>query len=111
MSGVTELTIKIDSDLKEKAELIFNKSGLNVASAFQKFIEKCVSDGKIPLDTTDINELDNALLETTMMRVSKGELVTIDLTELLAISDEAVKNPNFKFPSFDELIEKNRKHI
>ena len=53
MAEMIELTIHIDSELKERAEILFNKTGVNVSSVIQKFIEQCVSDGFIPFETID----------------------------------------------------------
>ena len=58
MDDMTELTIQIDTTLKNKAEIIFQESGLSISNAIQKFMEKCVNDGKIAIDTDDDPDFD-----------------------------------------------------
>ena len=53
MAEMTELTIQIDAELKEKAEILFNRAGVNVTSVIQRFVEKCVNDGIIPVETIE----------------------------------------------------------
>ena len=51
--AMTSLTIQMDDELKEKAEILFGEVGLNMATALHKYVEKCVSDGKIPTEEMD----------------------------------------------------------
>ena len=51
--ATTNIVIPMDSELKEKAEMLFREVGLNMATALHKYVEKCVSDGKIPTEEID----------------------------------------------------------
>ena len=89
---MTSITIPMDSELKEKAEILSNEIGLNVAMTIHKFVEKWVKDGKIPIETID-----------------DGKVISFSLDELEAMSNEAKNNPNYKYPSFDEVFEQQSK--
>ena len=95
--ATTTLTIHIDDDLKEKAETIFNAEGLNVVSALQKFIEKCVNDGKIPNDAlysdpdfddeSFFSETNQAALDESIKQIEEGKVVIMTLDEVLALGE------------------------
>ena len=51
--ATTNIVIPMDTELKEKAEMLFREVGLNMATALHKYVEKCVNDGKIPTKEMD----------------------------------------------------------
>ena len=115
--ATSSLTIQIDNDLRVKAEMIFNKAGINVTSALQKYLEKCVNDGKIPFEVIDsdpdyddelfYNTKNQAILSKSIKDFEKGNTISIDLDEFITISEDLLNNPDAKFPTFEELREKN----
>lgn len=50
MATTTNLNIRVDEEVKRKAEAIFNELGLNMSSAMNIFLRYCVRYGGIPFD-------------------------------------------------------------
>lgn len=46
--GTTNITMRMDEDLKAKAEELFNDLGLNMSSAFTIFIKQALREQRIP---------------------------------------------------------------
>jgi len=52
----TNLTIRIDEELKHEAEALFNKIGLNMSSAINVFFRKAVGSQSIPFELKAYDE-------------------------------------------------------
>lgn len=50
MAKTTNLNIRVDEELKSKAEAIFNELGLNMSTAMNIFLRYSVRYGGIPFD-------------------------------------------------------------
>jgi DNA-damage-inducible protein J len=50
MAKTTNLNIRVDEELKSKAEAIFNELGLNMSTAMNMFLRYSVRYGGIPFD-------------------------------------------------------------
>ena len=50
MGNTTNLNIRVDEELKRKAEAIFNELGLNMSTAMNIFLRYSVRYGGIPFD-------------------------------------------------------------
>ena len=50
MSKTTNLTIRIDKELKEQAEQLFSELGMNMTTAFTVFIRQAIRERKIPFE-------------------------------------------------------------
>jgi len=50
MSETTNLTIRIDKELKEQADQLFTELGMNMTTAFTVFVRQAVRQGKIPFE-------------------------------------------------------------
>lgn len=50
MSKTTNLNIRVDEEVKRKAEAIFNELGLNMSTAMNMFLRYSVRYGGIPFD-------------------------------------------------------------
>lgn len=50
MANTTNLNIRVDEELKRKAEAIFNELGLNMSTALNMFLRYSVRYGGIPFD-------------------------------------------------------------
>ena len=48
MIETTNVTIRIERDLKERADKLFNDLGINFSTAVKIFIKQCLREGKIP---------------------------------------------------------------
>ena len=56
MADTTNLSIRIDRDLKDKADRIFNDMGMSLTTAITVFVRQAVRQKKIPFE---ISLLDN----------------------------------------------------
>ena len=53
MAGTsTNISIRMDTDLKEQAESLFGQLGMNLTTAFNIFVRQAVREGRIPFDIT-----------------------------------------------------------
>ncbi len=51
MAGnTTNISIRMDSDLKAQADALFNELGMNISTAFNIFVRQSLREGKIPFD-------------------------------------------------------------
>lgn len=50
MANTTNLNIRVDEEVKRKAEAIFNELGLNMSAAMNMFLRYSVRYGGIPFD-------------------------------------------------------------
>jgi len=46
------ISIRLDRELKEEAEVLFSELGMNMTTAFNIFIRQSVRQGKIPFEIT-----------------------------------------------------------
>ncbi|MBQ2454805.1 MAG: type II toxin-antitoxin system RelB/DinJ family antitoxin [Firmicutes bacterium] len=88
MAGnTTNISIRMDSDLKAKAEALFGELGMNLTTAFNIFVRQSIREGGIPFDIS-LNQPNKetvaAMLEAE--RISKDPSVKgyNDLDELFA---------------------------
>ena len=66
ISNTTNLNVRIDTSLKQESDLLFKKLGLNMSTAINMFLIKCVKTSSIPFkieDTKPSKELKKALKE------------------------------------------------
>jgi DNA-damage-inducible protein J len=50
MAGSTNISIRMDSDLKAQADALFNELGMNISTAFNIFVRQSLREGRIPFD-------------------------------------------------------------
>ena len=88
----TNLTIRIDEDIKRDAEALFNKIGLNMSSAINVFFRQAVREQAIPFE---LKAYDNYYNEYNMKRIlesieqaKSGQTVTKSLAELEALEND-----------------------
>lgn len=48
----TNISIRMDSELKTQADKLFNELGMNLTTAFNIFIKQSIREGGIPFDIT-----------------------------------------------------------
>ena len=90
--AMTSLTIQMDDELKEKAEILSDEVGLNMATVLHKYVEKCVIDGKIPTEVMDDDPdyyddkfhhpNNQAWLNEAIKRIAEGDVVLKTQEEL-----------------------------
>lgn len=49
-SNTTNITIRMDSDLKAQADALFAEFGMNMTTAFNVFVRQTLREGRIPFD-------------------------------------------------------------
>lgn len=88
MAGnTTNISIRMDSDLKKQADALFSELGMNISTAFNIFVRQALREGKIPFDIS-LNQPNKetiaAMLEAE--RIAKNPSVKgyTDLDELFA---------------------------
>ena len=52
--ATTNISIRMDSDLKAQAEALFAELGMNLSTAFNVFVRQSLRDGGIPLSLIHI---------------------------------------------------------
>lgn len=50
MANTTNISIRMDTDLKAQADILFNELGMNISTAFNIFVRQAIRDGKIPFE-------------------------------------------------------------
>lgn len=85
MANLSNVSFRIDSNLKAQADTLFAKLGMNMTTAFNIFLRQSVREGCIPFDIT-LNtpnaETIEAMLETEKM-LSDPKLKTYDVEDAL----------------------------
>ena len=92
MSETTNLNIRIDKDLKEKAEIFFNELGLNMSSAFNIFVRQSLRQGKIPFELSIVadpfySSSNMAVLRQSIEEANEGKFITKTIDELRAMEE------------------------
>ena len=63
----TNLTISMDSDLKEKADALFSELGMDLSTAFNLFVKESLRVGGIPFELTPNKETIKVMEEAKRM--------------------------------------------
>jgi DNA-damage-inducible protein J len=85
---MAQINIRIDDDLKNRAEALFNELGMNMSTAFNIFIRQTVRQGGIPFEiTTQVDpfysEENMKALHQSIKQIKEGKIVTKTMEELL----------------------------
>ena len=85
--ATANINVRVDKELKQEAEVLFNELGLNMSSAITIFLKKAVSSNGIPFD---------------LKRAQPNEETRAALAEY----DEMEKNPSKyrRYKSFDDMM-------
>ncbi|MBP3765726.1 MAG: type II toxin-antitoxin system RelB/DinJ family antitoxin [Bacilli bacterium] len=68
--GTTNLNVRVDSTLKQESDILFKNLGLNMSTAINMFLTKCVKTSSIPFKIEEpkpSKELQKALKEVDYM--------------------------------------------
>ena len=90
MAETTNLNIRIDRDLKERADIFFADLGLSMTAAVNIFVRQALKQGKIPFEIISAPDpfylAENiAALERSMSQLNAGKTVTKTFDELRAM--------------------------
>jgi len=83
MTETINVTIRIERDIKEKAERMFNDFGMNLSTAFNIFARQALRQGKIPFEIYDpfYNEKNQTRLARSIADAEAGKLTIHELIE------------------------------
>jgi len=76
MANTINVTIRLDRDVKENAEKMFNDFGMNLSTAFNIFARQALRQGKIPFEIYDpfYSEENQARLARSIADAEAGKL-------------------------------------
>ena len=84
MAETINVTIRLERDVKEQAERMFNDFGMNLSTAFNIFVRQSLRQGRIPFEIYDpfYNEKNQAELSRRIADIEAGRNLTAhELTE------------------------------
>ena len=92
MADTINVTIRLDRDIKEQAEKMFNDFGMNLSTAFNIFARQSIRQGKIPFDIYDsfYSEKNQAELNRRIDEIEAGTatFVVKTIEELKAMEND-----------------------
>ncbi len=88
MTGTTtNISIRMDSELKAQADALFSELGMNITTAFNIFVRQSIREGRIPFDIS-LNQPNKetiaAMLEAERIARDPSVKAYTDLDELFA---------------------------
>ena len=84
MANTTNISIRMDKDLKERAELVFGEMGMNMTTAFNIFVRQTLRQGKIPFEIYAdpfYSESNMKVLLQSIREADEGKLTEHELIE------------------------------
>lgn len=85
--STTNISIRMDSDLKAQADVLFGELGMNLSTAFNIFVRQSLREGRIPFDISlnkPNKETIAAMLEAERIAKDPSAKGYTDLDELFA---------------------------
>ena len=95
MAGTTNLNIRIDKDLKERADAVFNEMGMSITTAFNIFVRQTLRQGKIPFEIyvdPFYGDANMRVLRQSMQEANEGRFVSKTMEALLAMEENPPKD-------------------
>ena len=88
MNDTINVTIRLDREVKEQAERMFNNFGMNLSTAFNVFARQALRQGKIPFEIYDpfFSEKNQAELSRRIADIEASK--NLSGHELIEIEDE-----------------------
>lgn len=88
MAGpTTNISIRMDADLKAQADTLFTELGMNISTAFNIFVRQSLREGKIPFDIS-LNQPNKETMAAMLEAESIGKDPSVkgytDLDELFS---------------------------
>ena len=83
MAETINVTIRLDREIKEQAEVMFNDFGMNLSTAFNIFVRQSLRQGRIPFEIYDpfYSEKNQARLARSINDAEAGKLTIHELIE------------------------------
>lgn len=88
---MAQVNIRMDDDLKVKADKLFDDLGLNMTTAFNMFVKQAVRQKGIPFEVTAdpfYSASNMNILKQSVREAEERKFVTKTLDELQAMADE-----------------------
>jgi DNA-damage-inducible protein J len=84
MTETINVTVSLEKDIKERAEILFNGLGMTLSTAFNIFARQALRQGKIPFDIYDpfYSEKNQARLARSIADAEAGKLTIHELIEV-----------------------------
>ena len=88
MADTINVTIRLDREVKEQAERMFNDFGMNLSTAFNIFARQALRQGKIPFEIYDpfYSKRNQDVLNRRIADIEAGKNITAH--ELIEVNDE-----------------------
>ena len=83
MAETINVTIRLDREIKENAEKLFDDFGMNLSTAFNVFVRQALRQGKIPFEIYDpfYSEKNQARLARSIANAEAGRVTVHELLE------------------------------
>ncbi|MCL2006793.1 MAG: type II toxin-antitoxin system RelB/DinJ family antitoxin [Treponema sp.] len=85
----TNLTIRIDENIKQEAETLFSKIGLNMSSAINIFFRQAIREQCIPFELKPYEDYYTGenlkRLKRSIAQSERGQIITFSMAELEAM--------------------------
>lgn len=92
---MTNITIRIDEDVKRDIEILFSKLGFSMSGAVNVFFRQALRDQAIPFHINAnskydayFNEYNMKILEESIAQVNAGKVIVKTMAELEAMENE-----------------------
>jgi DNA-damage-inducible protein J len=84
MAETINVTIRLDREVKEQAEKMFNDFGMNLSTAFSIFARQSLRQGKIPFEIYDpfYSEKNQVRLARSIADAEAGKVAVHDIIEV-----------------------------
>ena len=86
MSQQININIRMDKDLKEHADVLFNKMGLNMTTAVNTFVRQCLREESIPFQIKPYDHY-KSKIELSLQQADEGRLTSFSIDELESFED------------------------
>jgi DNA-damage-inducible protein J len=83
MAETINVTIRLDREIKENAERLFDGFGMNLSTAFNVFVRQALRQGKIPFEIYDpfYSEKNQTRLARSIADAEAGRVTVHELLE------------------------------
>ena len=92
MANTINVTIRLEKDVKEMAEMMFKDFGMNLSTAFNIFVRQALRQGKFPFEISDpfYSEKNQEELRRRIAEIESGKakLIVKSMEELEAMANE-----------------------
>jgi DNA-damage-inducible protein J len=87
----TNINVRVDEDVKKKAEDLFGRLGFNVSTAVNIFLRKSLSEHGLPFDVNEdpfYSPANMERLQHSIQQMKQGNVVVKSMDELEKMADE-----------------------